>query len=381
MFKSKQKNGYWYIIYFDKNGKRRKKTTKTKNCNVADMILTKFKKDYFTECKDLSLGEVISKFLEFKKNYYTDRTYKDHACIYKEFLNFNNNKKIKKITQEDINNYTVFLFKKANSPVTINMKLSLIKILFDFSLDNKYTNEIFKFTKTKTIIKKEKEFLTFNDFEKLLKCCTCKDLSDVITVTYLTGMRLQEAINLEWDNINFSDKYILLDNQKFITKTKINRTLPLTNIAYSILSRRYDTKENNLVFTYKGKKWWITTLQKHFKILTNNVFTNRNISFHNLRHSYATNLVLSSVPIAKVAKLLGHASINSTMTYTHIDYNDLKDATKCLEKLEVEQVEHTGVTKIVLLNNTNMATENKEEDVKETAKIIPLNNTTNEKVG
>ncbi len=52
------------------------------------------------------------------------------------------------------------------------------------------------------------------------------------------------------------------------------------------------------------------------------------ISFHGLRHSFATNLAMQGVPIAVLQKLLGHQNIETTMLYTHVQEDHVLDVAR-----------------------------------------------------
>ena len=57
----------------------------------------------------------------------------------------------------------------------------------------------------------------------------------------------------------------------------------------------------------------------------------KSVSFHTLRHTFATRLVLSGIDIATVSKLLGHSSIHMTMRYSHPTPEALKSAVSALD--------------------------------------------------
>jgi len=59
----------------------------------------------------------------------------------------------------------------------------------------------------------------------------------------------------------------------------------------------------------------------------------KSLRFHDLRHTFATRLVLAGVDLATVSKLLGHSSIQMTMRYTHPTPEALKNAVSRLNKI------------------------------------------------
>ena len=88
------------------------------------------------------------------------------------------------------------------------------------------------------------------------------------------------------------------------------------------------------VFTYKGipVKGFRTSFENACKKAGI-----KNLSFHTLRHTFATRLVLSGVDIVTVSKLLGHSKIQTTMRYSHPTPKALKSAVETLDTPKLEK--------------------------------------------
>lgn len=71
-----------------------------------------------------------------------------------------------------------------------------------------------------------------------------------------------------------------------------------------------------------------------------------NFRFHDLRHTFASKLVMAGVDIRAVQELMGHKSITMTMKYSHLSDAHLREAVKRLEvgtDLAQEPLRKTGV--------------------------------------
>ncbi|MFA6282186.1 MAG: site-specific integrase, partial [Candidatus Omnitrophota bacterium] len=107
--------------------------------------------------------------------------------------------------------------------------------------------------------------------------------------------------------VDFENAIIRLD----ITKNGKRRDIPI-NQKLSIILKKW--KEENFkkieVFEFKDIKKSFTTSLSKAGI--------KNFRFHDLRHTFASHLVMQGVDIATVSQLLGHSSLQMTMRYAHL---------------------------------------------------------------
>jgi len=63
-------------------------------------------------------------------------------------------------------------------------------------------------------------------------------IKDIVLVAVNTGLRQMELLSLEWNQINFREHYLILDNRNHTTKSKKIRTIPLNVTALQVLTYR-----------------------------------------------------------------------------------------------------------------------------------------------
>ena len=201
-----------------------------------------------------------------------------------------------------------------------------------------------------------------------------------------TGLRTGEMIGLTWDAIDFEKRTLTVNKtlefrhaQKYWRagppKTQQSyRTIPLTNRAYDILKSIWDSRDNrkespllsqtleyidrrtgttsqlvmrDLVFINwrTGEPAKNSSYDTHLYKLCDEAGINR-FCMHALRHTYATRAIESGMQPKVLQKLLGHASIKTTMDrYVHVTTDSLDQA--------VRQFESKGFSDIKL--NAKMA--------------------------
>ena len=180
---------------------------------------------------------------------------------------------------------------------------------------------------------KQPLFLSEIELEILAKNIDNKDIRDIVIFASQTGLRQMELITLQWNQIDFKQGIVILNNQTHLTKSKKVRSIPLSFRALQILTERQINSSGILVFTYNNKTFNPDYLSKKFKKLVIASNFNSKLKFHDLRHSFASNLVRKGVPLYTVSKLLGHSKVSTSEIYSHIQADDLRSAINVLNEI------------------------------------------------
>lgn len=151
-------------------------------------------------------------------------------------------------------------------------------------------------------------------------------LPDVIRVALGTGFRQAEICALRWQDVDLIDGRIYArsyaaDAYEHRTKSGHDRAVPLLPLAREAL-RRLAVSEvgDGLVFTggRSGDKLNPNFVAKQYRETRKRAELPPRYTFHTLRHTFASWLVTSGVPIRHVQEYLGHADIKTTMVYAHL---------------------------------------------------------------
>ena len=221
-------------------------------------------------------------------------------------------------------------------------------------------------------------FLTVDEQKRFLEAAKGSHNYAQYALILETGLRTGEMIGLTWDAIDW-EKRTLTVNKTLEFRYKQDewragppktessyRTIPLTDTAYGILREIYDTREyrnesNGLstVLTFMDRK----TGQKRKLVMRDLVFINwrtgmpaknsyydthlyklcddagiKRFCMHALRHTYATRAIESGMQPKVLQKLLGHASITTTMNrYVHVTDDSMKEGVAQFAKAQEAQ--------------------------------------------
>jgi integrase len=329
MFISKRKNGFYYIHYNDESKKRISVTTGKKIKSEALKFLTSFRED----CQLKKFESPITfqvymwqylKHSEITHSYKTTLAYK---LILKQFNKFYNNPCLSDITQTMIEKYLQQKFKV--SVYTAQKNLAYLRSFFNKAIEDEYleVNPCHKIKNFK-IPQKLPLYFSNEEFKKLLDAVDNPDIKDIILLAVNTGMREMEILTLHWNQIDFKEKLIYLNNHNHMTKSKKIRSIPMNESVIYLLTNRFLNSRCNLIFDSNGMQLKQDFITKKFKKYVRKAKLNDRFKFHTLRHTFASWLVQKGVNIYQVSKLLGHADIKTTEIYAHLSPNDLK---KCVE--------------------------------------------------
>ena len=184
------------------------------------------------------------------------------------------------------------------------------------------------------------KFLQKNEHDELINAVGQSSnplLKYFVPFALLTGARKREILDAKWSQVNF-------ENQSwFIPMTKSGKglTVPLTSQAIDLLNTL--KRELSNIFPEKGEdsiEWLFPNPKtgKPFKSIFNAWNTARikaglpDLRIHDLRHSFASALVNSGIPIYDVQKLLGHQSVKTTERYSHLSQDRLRESSSKASK-------------------------------------------------
>lgn len=139
----------------------------------------------------------------------------------------------------------------------------------------------------------------------------------VLVCLYHLGLRAGETANLQTEEINWEENWLLISN----SKTGYPRQVPINPTAKAILedySREMNPENPYFIQGLKGKLQGDSLLQI-IKKLSKKAQIQKRVYAHLLRHSIATHLMHNGLDITQVSKFLGHKRLESTERYTHIE--------------------------------------------------------------
>jgi len=140
-------------------------------------------------------------------------------------------------------------------------------------------------------------------------------LSPIIILTLNTGLRRGELFNLKWDDINFPGKTLTVIGAT--AKSGETRHIPLNDEALNVLKNwQKQSSDKNLVFPGKDRVRLDNIKTSWTKLITDAKI--KGFRFHDLRHTFASKLVMRGVPLNTVRELLGHADLTTTLRYAHL---------------------------------------------------------------
>ena len=148
----------------------------------------------------------------------------------------------------------------------------------------------------------------------------------VLMYLYYTGIRLNEIINLKWEDMDFQRNIIHLKT----TKGDKERIIFLHDKLKKIIEYFNLKKEGFILLSNFGKKYNKRTIQMIVRNTAKKADIAKKITPHTLRHSFATHLLEAGADIRHIQKLLGHASLQTTQIYTHVANKDIRKLTNLL---------------------------------------------------
>ena len=140
-------------------------------------------------------------------------------------------------------------------------------------------------------------------------------LQPLVLLAMNTGLRRGELFNLRWSDIDLDRAQLTVQGAG--AKSGKTRHIPLSRDALKMLIAWKDQSNGGLVFPSPTTGGKLDNINRSWRALRSGAGL-EDFNFHDLRHHFASRLVMASVDLNTVRELLGHADIKMTLRYAHL---------------------------------------------------------------
>ncbi|WP_051526597.1 tyrosine-type recombinase/integrase [Alkanindiges illinoisensis] len=274
----------------------------------------------------ITLNNVTAYYL-----HYSEHTSKDRdKYAYARFELFYGDIEITAITRQSLRDYIHFRRAAGVTDATINREFRSLRAAINYYFTDhelSHRNPLANFSLSES----EPRIRFLSNAEAARLIYASKDnyfLNCFIKLALNTGCRSGELLRLSWDRVDFNNRYLILNREN--TKSKRRRFIALNETAMQVLHEMKLARANNTwVFYNEQTGTHILSLKKGFRLACKMAKID-NLRIHDLRHTFASWLVQSGIPLYTVRDLLGHTCITTTERYAHLQIDNLRDALKSL---------------------------------------------------
>ncbi len=259
----------------------------------------------------------------------TIRTYRNEFL---QLLQLLKNKAVDKLEPDDLKRYLVYAMEKEGiSENTAHSRLNALKFYFEQVLGReKFFWEIprpKKHLQLPNILGEKELGRLFNALDNLKH-------KAILFTAYSAGLRVSEVVALQLKHIDSDRMQIFVAN----AKGKKDRVVGLSPVLLDIL-RQYlvQYKPRPKLYLFEGPQpltpYNARSAQRVFQLAKEKAGIKKEVSFHGLRHSFATHLLEKGIDIKYIKDLLGHFSIKTTERYLHVSKEKLVNIISPLDDL------------------------------------------------
>ena len=249
----------------------------------------------------------------------SEKTFINYRCRLTSFFKyFNKNTNIQELREEQIIQFLNDAFIKTNRcKATYNVAVCSIRLFylvcFNVSLNRLLIPSSKLSKKIPTILPKDKFLEIINGEKRLKHKCW-------LILAFCSGLRVDEVSKIKVENINVKEHKL-----KVLGKGNKERYTILPDITITLLRLYCKEKKIKSGYLFPGNNGKETmnskTIINYFSVIKDIYALNENISFHSLRHSFATYYLSNGGSLLTLQSMLGHTNLSTTIIYLHLSQN------------------------------------------------------------
>jgi integrase len=320
-------SGIWWIRYFDAQSRFRREKAGTKGMAID---LYRKRKVEALEGKKLperlrrptvTFAEIARDALAYSKIHKAGTSYRCDAGRMEVLLGWFRERPAESVTAQDIERQ----FQKQDwSPATCNRYRALLSFTYRLAIRNGRVKENPARLVTHRLEDNARiRFLSAEEETALRNAieAKCPEHLAEFDFSLNTGLRLSEQYGLLWENVSLPLRMLTIPR----SKNGAMRHVPLNQAAVKALEtlRKHHPASEFVCGGNREPRRWFEPVLKDAKVTS--------FSWHCLRHTFASRLVMADVNIRTVADLMGHKTIQMTMRYAHLAPKHTMDAVERLD--------------------------------------------------
>lgn len=287
----------------------------------------------------VTFKEIFDRYLPVQKaNVRNPKSWKMEESLFRLWISpVIGNKPLPEIAPIHLEKIKSTMAKEDKSPRTILYALSSIRQVFNFARRERVfvgENPVSQ-VKLPKLDNRRLRFLTRAEADTLLEKLLEKsqDVYDAALLSLHCGLRADEIFRLQWQDVDLNHGILILRDAKGGTRPAF-----LTTEARKTIEARPRGEPGTFVFPARdGKK--VNKISHTFWRVVEDLRLNDGIedrrlkvTFHTLRHTYASWLVENGTDLYKVKELMGHKDFAMTSRYSHLSPEALQEAVRQFEK-------------------------------------------------
>jgi len=315
----------WWLDKGRRNGRRYQQSLKTTSKKIAEEALQAYIRRQAVGDEDVLKEATFSEFAEIymhlRKGQLAESTMERNFNALKKLNPFFGKMSLQTITYEDIEYYKADRMDcdgdkvRQIRPSTVNKELGLLRAMLGMAVELGYLRthpKVQKFPEDVT----EPRFLQTHEAARLISSASGQIRTFIITALN-TGLRRGELFALKWEDVRFEQRQII------IAKAKGRRfgALPINDQLFEALTTHPRHKNSEYVFHSPDGTPYTAKRHSEMRLRLWKACDKADlprIRFHDLRHSFVSNLVIAGIDLRQVQELARHKDIKTTMRYAHL---------------------------------------------------------------
>lgn len=321
-----QRGRIWYADYYA-DGKRVQESTGTANLQKAQKFLalrvSEVHRGVYVKRVRVTLAELWERYFAHAKVH--KRSWKRDEQMFKTLGRFLGPVYLDSITPARVEEFQQHRIREV-CPSTVNRELALLKHMFNLAerwdlRQGRNPVRMVKFLREDNL-----QFQTLStEAEQALLACCPSYLQDMIVFALNTGLRCGDIFNLQWKEVDFEKRRLNV----LVQKTRRVLTIPLNDAAYGVVDAWDAIRKGPYVFYNQMTGDRFRDLKAGFKLACKQAGLG-GVTWHTLRHTFASRVLAKGADIITVKELLGHSTLLVTMRYAHTNIEAKERAVKNL---------------------------------------------------